>query len=778
MRLFRLGNISIVALVLSAGAALLSATAHAQDIYVANEAIEGSGTIGEYTTTGSVVNPSLVSGLTYNFGIAVSGSNLFVANTNQINGDHIIGEYSTSGGVVNASLVSGLNSNPYGIAVSGPNLFVVTYGNNGGTYGAGVGEYTTSGAVVNPSLVSGLYAPQGIAVAGSNLFVADPPNGTIGEYTTSGAVVNPSLISGLDYPYGIAVSGSNLFITTDNNTVVEYTTSGTVVNPSLISGLNYPHGIAVSGSNLFVANTNAGTIGEYTTSGAVVNPSLISGLSNPYFIALSVPSTVALTAVSNATIITGGTGSLGTTVSNSAVSGASNLNYTLTAAIQTGSGTLGTVTPATDSLAPGASNSCTVPASSTNLGVNTISFTASDPNSSNGSLSSSATLTVLDHSNASLSSTATQKSETINFGNVLRGATIPSRSFTIYNLAANTSAAYTAKMQLTGFSTSGNTAFQTNLANFNGLTAVGGSNGNTFTAALNTGSYMTGSGTISMSASQLVDDSSLPGAGSNNNGGLTITMQGNVGNATADASNSRFSFGPALTAPVAANGSYANLESTVMATTGSGGFGMVGSTATILAGTNSSSGTSQTVSMAWRTQTLGEGLFSDVLDLSGMALSDSSGQTVPFVMQMTYSPGLILSANELPYLGWLNPNTDTWQNAVLGNYASKNDTFVGLGAWNGDMALGDWGVNTSNDTVWAVINHNSDFAVVPESSTIALLGVGAIGMLGYAWRRRKRSLPLACDLTLCNDDETDSQEGGTAILSMPCRWTEAKRRAA
>ena len=413
MRRPLLRNISIMALVLSVGAALSPTTARGQAIYVANE---GNGTVGEYTTSGGVVNPSLVSGLTYNFGVAVSGSNLFVANGG---GSGTISQYTTSGAVVNPALVTGLN-NPYGVAVYGSNLFVVNFAQPYLSNGT-VGEYTTSGAVVNPSLVSGLYAPQGIAVAGSNVFVADPPNGTIGEYTTSGAVVNPSLISGLDYPYGIAVSGSNLFITTDNNTVAEYTTSGTVVNPSLISGLNYPHGIAVSGSNLFVANTNAGTIGEYTTSGAVLNPSLISGLNNPYFIAVSVPSTVALTAVSNATIITGGTGSLSATVSNSAVSGANNLNYTLTAAMQSGSGTLGTVTPATDSLAPGASDSCTVPASSTNLGVNTVSFTASDPNSSNGSLSTSATLTVLDHSNASLSSTATQTCETINFGNVLRG---------------------------------------------------------------------------------------------------------------------------------------------------------------------------------------------------------------------------------------------------------------------------------------------------------------------------------------------------------------------
>src|SRR5215469_11598300 len=64
-------------------------------------------------------------------GIAVSGSNLFV--TNQANGT--IGEYTTSGAIVNAALVSGLNTQG-GIAISGSDLFVTNYssGTIGGRY--------------------------------------------------------------------------------------------------------------------------------------------------------------------------------------------------------------------------------------------------------------------------------------------------------------------------------------------------------------------------------------------------------------------------------------------------------------------------------------------------------------------------------------------------------------------------------------------------------------------------------------------------------------------
>ena len=159
------------------------------------------------------------------------------------------------------------------------------------------------------------------------------------------------------------------------------------------------------------------------------------------------------------------------TVSNSPTSGY-NLNYTLTANVLSGSATLGAISSGTGSLAPSASQSCTTAATSTILGVTTISFTASDPNSSNLSQTTTATLTVMDHSNASLSSTATQTTQTINFGNVLRGATVPSQSFTIYNRAANTTPANTANLKLTSFSTSGNTAaLSTNLTTFGGLAA-------------------------------------------------------------------------------------------------------------------------------------------------------------------------------------------------------------------------------------------------------------------------------------------------------------------
>jgi hypothetical protein len=138
------------------------------DLFVVNY---GSNSIGEYTTSGATVNADLISGLSDpGGGIAVCGSDLFVVNVaGGYEGYGMIGEYTTSGAVVNASLVSGLYI-PGAIAVSGSDLFVANFGPFGNGW---IGEYTTSGATVNTSLF-GLYAPEGIAVV-----VPEPATGSL-----------------------------------------------------------------------------------------------------------------------------------------------------------------------------------------------------------------------------------------------------------------------------------------------------------------------------------------------------------------------------------------------------------------------------------------------------------------------------------------------------------------------------------------------------------------------------------------------------------------------
>ena len=66
-----------------------------------------------------------------------------------------------------------------------------------------------TGAAVNASLIVGSAQDNftGIAVSGSNLFVANQLQGTIGEYdANTGATINAALVTGLAWPDGIAIA--------------------------------------------------------------------------------------------------------------------------------------------------------------------------------------------------------------------------------------------------------------------------------------------------------------------------------------------------------------------------------------------------------------------------------------------------------------------------------------------------------------------------------------------------------------------------------------------
>jgi len=257
-----------------------------------------------------------------------------------------------------------------------------------------------------------------------------------------------------------------------------------------------------------------------------------------------------------------------------------------------------------------------------------------------------------------------------------------------------------------------------------------------------------------------------------NNGSASVIVNGIISATAAES----LAAAPAIVRTRAAAASYAGYGSTIGT---NDSFGGAFKTKADLLGGSNLTGPSESVSMQWRGRAseeaplqapgslfpLGGGLASDVINLTGMSnggagTGDGRVQTDVFVLQMTYNPAAITAATNrseanaatagLIALGYLNLGTngvlggtsgaaDSWVNAITGNFGSNIGSTNVQGTWAGaggsTLVLGSWGVNIADDTVWAVINHNSQYAVIPEPTTVTGL-IGLAGLFGLSRRRR------------------------------------------
>jgi len=254
------------------------------------------------------------------------------------------------------------------------------------------------------------------------------------------------------------------------------------------------------------------------------------------------------------------------------------------------------------------------------------------------------------------------------------------------------------------------------------ISGVGGDQSGTTTSVFKDGSgSLTLSGANTYSGATLINAGTLVAASTNALGsgavtvsaGATLRLDAVVANAITTSGGS-LSF---------AGGGLARTSNV------SGGQGTV---ATLVAGTQAAPATLAPVT-SWSGRPAGT--YSDALSLTGTA------NTVQIV-QLTYDPAVLGPVPETDLgLGW--KLGASWVNAVNGNSGqvggsaviNQNGSFASLGVSATAAFLGSWGRDTASNTVWAVVNHNSDFAVVvvPEPTALGWLGMACGGLL--AWRR-------------------------------------------
>ena len=206
------------------------------NIYVAYAA----NTVGKFSNSGAALNPTFITGLSYPGGMTIASGNLYVPTSTSI------GQYPLAGGAANPNFISAAGVD---IAV-GPNGNFYATNANAGT----ITEYTSSGALVGGGpLVSGLRTPNGIAIdLAGNLYVTLEGSQSVNEYSSNGTLLQSNLITGLDNPFGIAIDGSDLYVanfgsgSAGTGYIGDYTTSGQTVNSDLIGGLTDTYSLAIA----------------------------------------------------------------------------------------------------------------------------------------------------------------------------------------------------------------------------------------------------------------------------------------------------------------------------------------------------------------------------------------------------------------------------------------------------------------------------------------------------------------------------------------------------
>ena len=110
-------------------------------------------------------------------------------------------------------------------------------------------------------------------------------------------------------------------------------------------------------------------------------------------------------------------------------------------------------------------------------------------------------------------------------------------------------------------------------------------------------------------------------------------------------------------------------------------------------------------------------IMSDVLSLWGMESKLGSDQTDTYTLSLTYDPSIV-SPHQGGSFGLVVKDGDRWTLAATKNATGSVAPRFVAGPWSDSYDLGTYGVDTSTNTVWAVINKGGDFAAAVDGSAV------------------------------------------------------------
>ena len=196
-----------------------------------------------------------------------------------------------------------------------------------------------------------------------------------------------------------------------------------------------------------------------------------------------------------------GTLSVSNSIPVTSSTGAARLDYTYASSgFLTGSGTGSDM-----ALGAASTHALAVSTAAVGLATGTISAAATTPQAATPTFSQTASMSVLDHAIGSFSADSTLATIDFDFGTLAQGSGTASRVFSIFNRAGSLGAAWTAKLDLDGITSSGSGVFSTTLAPFTNLASGSSLAFNLSMLTATTGIY---SGTYSLNLS----DENVPGA--------------------------------------------------------------------------------------------------------------------------------------------------------------------------------------------------------------------------------------------------------------------------